>query len=502
MTFQRNGRLAASCLAGLTLTLLSDVIAQPQWVTLPGSGPQTRYRHGMAYDSIRERVVLAGGSNFQGTNCSAGCPFGFCPCSIGGALTDVWEWDGVQWTQTVPPAPQLLNSPSSSGVPAASLLTFNRSRGTCIVPIGFFIFPFSMWEWNGSQWTQTPVTSPPGAFKPRAATYDELRSVNIFAGDPASAGGPPVLWEWNGSQALQLAVTIPGTAIALTYDSTRGVVVGLYESSSDLGVFEWNGTTLSTFVPALRPAHRQRPAFAFDTFREVCVLHGGSSTSGPLGDVWEWNGSAWTERFPSNPLPPREQHSMVHHVGCDQMLLFGGTVPTIGAPTTCPGSSNPCTPSNFQLFSGLSQYLGGCGSGQANSANARLVINNCFGVGTCGGPFPIRIRTPGTVQLIWIGPPLAPALLFAGPVQATGFPLGCVGSIDIGTAPLLQDLVLLGDGTTDPTFLLDAQGKASQSYVLPGLPPGPLISLQGAVLQPQGAPCPIVATAAFAISTR
>jgi hypothetical protein len=33
---------------------------------------------------------------------------------------------------------------------------------------------------------------------------------------------------------------------------------------------------------------------AFDSGRGVVALYGGQGDEGPLGDVWEWNGSSWT----------------------------------------------------------------------------------------------------------------------------------------------------------------------------------------------------------------
>src|SRR5690349_2511224 len=53
-----------------------------EWIVVATSGPSPRSNPGLAYDAVRQRVVLYGGNN-------------------GG--TELWEWDGSSWTQILPP---------------------------------------------------------------------------------------------------------------------------------------------------------------------------------------------------------------------------------------------------------------------------------------------------------------------------------------------------------------------------------------------------------------
>lgn len=109
--------------------------ATNQWTQLTISGPPARYRHAMAVDRLRDRVVLFGGSGgATGTvtlgdtweyEASLGWQQRFPAHSpppranhalvydevrgrtvlLGGGLADVWEWDGTDWTQRTPENP-------------------------------------------------------------------------------------------------------------------------------------------------------------------------------------------------------------------------------------------------------------------------------------------------------------------------------------------------------------------------------------------------------------
>jgi hypothetical protein len=54
------------------------------WTPVSVAGPTARYKHAMAYDSVRERVLLYGGTDRTEPSNEEG-------------LGDLWEWDGSQW---------------------------------------------------------------------------------------------------------------------------------------------------------------------------------------------------------------------------------------------------------------------------------------------------------------------------------------------------------------------------------------------------------------------
>jgi hypothetical protein len=80
--------------------VLSDTWAWDgaRWIDLAptGSTPQARQGHAMAYDPIRDRVVLFGGHRGFGRQCNA-TALEHC--------ADTWEWDGEHWAPITPAGP-------------------------------------------------------------------------------------------------------------------------------------------------------------------------------------------------------------------------------------------------------------------------------------------------------------------------------------------------------------------------------------------------------------
>jgi hypothetical protein len=140
--------------------------------------------------------------------------------------------------------------------------------------------------------------------------------------------------------------------------------------------------------------------------------------------------------------------------------------------------------------------------GQANSQQASLTVN---GVGTVGspGPFAVSASSSGSVSFAFQGSPNMPFALYAGD-SAPGFlVLSCIGSIDL--AVVLCGGVLISpsvvfDGFQFPFFQTGPSGLVTITLPWPVGPSSPIFHVQGLVLQPAGAPCAFVLTAAFDIS--
>ena len=74
---------------------------------------------------------------------------------------------------------------------------------------------------------------------------------------------------------------------------------------------------------------RRGAAWAYDSDRQVTVLFGGVDSSGNLlGDSWEWDGAAWTERCPGGTCSPRPSarkgHTMAYDRDTKRLLLYSG----------------------------------------------------------------------------------------------------------------------------------------------------------------------------------
>lgn len=194
---------------------------------------------------------------------------------------------------------------------------------------GTFISRQDTWEWNGSVWTERPVSGP-GIRGLHGMAYDSWRQrIVLFGG---AFFETPDTWEWDGLQWLRVASFGPSHryGAAMTFDSTRGRTVlhggSPTQNAGDLAdTWEWDGV-IWVRVATTGPAPRGRHAMAFDAARSRVVLFGG--LFGSLynnqfyGDTWEWDGETWRLVSVTGPAA-RRSHGMASHV--HGVHLFGGT---------------------------------------------------------------------------------------------------------------------------------------------------------------------------------
>jgi hypothetical protein len=111
------------------------------WQLMPQTvGMRGRYRHAMAYDPQRSRVVLFGGF-------AQGAQFGST-----GESHDTWEWNGSLWTRIpttqVPPSRSTL----AFDAPSGRVWATQRSSG-----------PPELWSYDGVDWTPRAVIGTAGS---------------------------------------------------------------------------------------------------------------------------------------------------------------------------------------------------------------------------------------------------------------------------------------------------------------------------------------------------
>jgi hypothetical protein len=96
-------------------------------------------------------------------------------------------------------------------------------------------------------------------------------------------------------------------------------------SSDPLELWGWNGREWSLIpTDANGPTWRNWSAIAYDTDRDVLVIHGGlQSRTERFDETWEWDGNTWTE-FTGEGPGPREGSLMVYDPSRNNMILFGG----------------------------------------------------------------------------------------------------------------------------------------------------------------------------------
>src|SRR5262245_47670167 len=115
------------------------------WLNYTPSTAPFRTFHAMAFDHVRNHLVMFGGYGL-----TAGPP-----------TDETWEWDGNAWTQRV----TLVSPPPRSH--HAMVFDSYRQRIVMFGGENGSVFLNDTWEWDGTTWTErTPTISPPAQLFP------------------------------------------------------------------------------------------------------------------------------------------------------------------------------------------------------------------------------------------------------------------------------------------------------------------------------------------------
>ena len=228
----------------------------------PGRSPAPRRTHGMAYDTVRQRVVLYGGTLDA---------YGFTESD------ETWEWDGANWTVR-----------SGVGAPTARqnvVLAYDEARRKVVLFGGLHSLLRELnetWTYDGSRWTrEQPAQSPPPLVY-HALAYDRARQRVVLFGGGGGGGMSNETWEWDGRN---------------------------WERKS----------------PAVRPAARGLHTLVYSEAFGGCVLFGGYPAEGQyLNDAWVWDGTEWRQSISDLHPPERVAHSMIASYTDGTIILYGG----------------------------------------------------------------------------------------------------------------------------------------------------------------------------------
>lgn len=273
-----------------------------RWHPFVLPGPSARSQHAMVFDTTRNRVVLYGGYNETSS------------------LNDTWEWDGASWEL------RSTTGPARSGFGMAYDLARNRT----VIFGGYYSFGATYqifndtWEWDGASWTQASTTGPASRYW-HSMAYDALRSkVVLFGGQDLNPTIFGDTWEWDGVAWTQMATTgpQPRRESGMTFNPVGNQIVlagGRGTSIAYPDRWAWNGVSWTQLTSGLtRYAH----GLAFDVGRSLFVSFGGTDNFTPSDELWESYGSTWSLRR-VNP-PARRDHSMAYDPLRDHVMVFGG----------------------------------------------------------------------------------------------------------------------------------------------------------------------------------
>lgn len=242
----------------------------------PVTAPSARYGHDLAYDPIRQRVVLFGG--FQ----SASLP----------RLGDTWEWNGTSWTQIFPStAPSARSGHRMAWDPVRQHIVLFGGR----IDGSTNFYQSDTWAYVSGAWTLL-ASSGPTPREGGSVVWDPGFSGGriVTFGGVSSSGPRNDTWAWDGSSWQQvLTATAPSARVffEMSYQPVLGKVVlfgGSIGGSSGFNAETWvfDRTTWTQLTPATSPPARNGHVMEWDPVRQKLTVFGGFNGTS-LSDQWE-----------------------------------------------------------------------------------------------------------------------------------------------------------------------------------------------------------------------
>jgi hypothetical protein len=230
----------------------------------PATSPSARIGYSLAYDPVRQEVVLFGG-------------FGISDLAgPGGLLSDTWTWNGTTWTQQFPAVHPSARSAHSMAYHSGSqsVVLFGGATG---LDGGFPRASHETWSWNGQlrTWTQKQDLMDNSLFNGRIGSF-----LTNFGNNVLLFGG-------------------------VEPDNQTGGAVDDGIPHNDTWIFD--GNVWAQVATAHAPAGRYDGAIAYDAIRGQAVLSGGGTVSLQCGnkrftDTWIYNGNDWHQANPATTL--------------------------------------------------------------------------------------------------------------------------------------------------------------------------------------------------------
>jgi len=172
-------------------------------------------------------------------------------------------------------------------------------------------------------WFPRPTRANPPGRRWHAMAFDSLRARLVMIGGESycSEGWERDASDWTTIQGIPNGIQYS----AAVFDASRDRTVlfgGLNcPTAHQSATWEWDGTAWTQRFPSVAPPPRYRHAMAFDRARNRTILFGGA---GSLADTWDWDGTVWVQRSPANSPPGRESHAMAFDSVRNRVVLFGG----------------------------------------------------------------------------------------------------------------------------------------------------------------------------------
>jgi hypothetical protein len=338
------------------------------WTQL-SSGPAGLHSAAMCYDSIRQKVVMFGGTD--NTTISA----------------VTYEWEPVNgWSAVF--------APGLKGRYAHSM-AFDPSSGHIVMHGGFDGTNVSdeTWEFNGTNWRLRSTEGPPPAAD-MAMAYDQRLGAVVIAGDFTGAGtGQTWKWDHNGARWIELTDTnAPARRDhAMSYHAATQEMISTNGVETPLGTFVSiaasmsppavpditqiiaNPTTIKVNIPFTLSAVATGSNLSYQWFKNSLPLIATPNISGVSGPVLSFNSAVMANSgtytcVVSSPCGSDSLNAVVTVLCLADVNNDGLVTPTdftawinafnnnlSGCDQNCDGN---CTPTDFTAW--IANYNAGC----------------------------------------------------------------------------------------------------------------------------------------------
>jgi len=243
------------------------------WRVIDSSGPPIRSLAGVAYDRIRDVLVMHGGSY------TVQVPYG-----------DTWEWRAdAGWRRIDVPGPGVLDHTQMADDPVHGQVVLYGGQHDVDS------FPVDAWTFDGRQWTSVPGGGPGPRVHHAMQSHPGLGGVVLFGGFEPGAGDRGDTWLWTGAWTEIAPPRAPRTHARMAYDENRAalVLVGGGDPADETLVLR--GAGWESLGLGGGPPPRYLAGVAFDRARGVLVVFGGGDPSNNAlrNDTWELDATGW-----------------------------------------------------------------------------------------------------------------------------------------------------------------------------------------------------------------
>lgn len=275
----------------------------------PSTSPLPRFGARMVYDPGRQKLLLFGGA----TPTSNYLTF----------YNDTWEWDGNNW--------QVINTPQTPSGRLSHAMSYNPARQRVIVYGGWDAVGDNQtdsWQFDGSTWTPLPGSVRPVLKRGASSWFDPGSQQTMLLGHYSVPRNPisrQELWTLGpqGWSRVNLAMPFQEPIIEVAYDPNRRRAVMLSRYSDD-ATWEFDGTTWTRFAnpPAPGTGYRSPTDLAYDQARGRAVLVTNLTN---VVRTWENPGTGWVPAAPATEPHAPEGFRMAYDPGRQRLVLVGAS---------------------------------------------------------------------------------------------------------------------------------------------------------------------------------